>query len=380
VARGGADNLEARLAEVEARLGRSEKTVAALRAEVARKDGFILFQADRIDELTRSLEEVRRAGKRQAAPFSKGAPKSEPKRPGRKSGEAHGRHGHRPAPEREPDRTVEAELPECCPDCGGMVDHERDAEQFQLDVPEVRPTLTRFKVPIGRCRACKRRVQGRHPEQTSDALGAAGSQLGPHLKAWGMWLHHRMGLSFTKVAEVLAHLGVQVTAGAICQSSAKAASTELVRVHAELVRAANASPTITMDESGWHVGGRGQWLWVAANDNVTVVWVADGRGFDQATERISAEYSGVLVRDGYVVYDHYDKATHQSCVAHLQRRARELEADLPRAHRAIPVAAKAILADALAARDLPTPEQRAAAAVELRTRLDALCARPPGLR
>ena len=266
MARGGADNLEARLAELETRLERSKRTVAALRAEVARKDGFILFQADRIDELTRSLEEVRRAGKRQAAPFSKGAPKSEPKRPGRKSGDSHGRHGHRRVPEREPDRTVEATLPECCPDCGGMIDHERDAEQYQLDVPEVRPTLTRFKVPVGRCRNCKRRVQGRHPEQTSDALGAAGSQLGPHLKAWGMWLHYRMGLSFKKVAEVLAHLGVQVTAGAICQSSAKAASTELVLVHAELVAVANASATITMDESGWHVGGWGEWLWVAAND------------------------------------------------------------------------------------------------------------------
>jgi transposase len=378
MARDGADNLEARLAEFEARLARSEKTVAAFQAELSRKDGFILWQQDRIDELTRSLEEVRRAGKRQAAPFSKGDPTAEPKRPGRKSGDKHGRHGHRRVPERNPDRTLEASLPPCCPDCGGPVDHERDAEQFQLDVPEVRPTLTRFKVPIGRCRACKRRVQGHHPDQTSDALGAAGSQLGPHLKAWGMWLHYRMGLSFKKVAEVLAHLGVNVTAGAICQSSAKAASTELVPVHAELVATANASATITMDESGWHVGGWGEWLWVAANDKVTVVWVADGRGFDQATERISADYSGVLVRDGYVVYGHYDKATHQSCVAHLQRRAREMEADLPRAHRAIPIATKAILADALAARDLLVPAGRAAAVVELRARLDTLCARSPG--
>lgn len=378
VARGGADNLEARIAEFEARLERSEKTVAALRAEVARKDGFILFQQDRIDELTRSLEEVRRAGKRQAAPFSKGDPKAEPKRPGRKSGDEHGRHGHRRAPEREPDRTLEASLPQCCPDCGGQIDHERDAEQFQLDVPDIRPTLTRFKVPVGRSRACKRRVQGHHPEQTSDALGAAGSQIGPHLKAWGMWLHYRMGLSFDRVAEVLAHLGVNVTAGAICQSGAKAASTELVPVHAELVKRANASATITTDESGWHVGGWGEWLWVAANDELTVCWVADGRGFAQATERINADYAGVLVRDGYVVYDHYTKAAHQSCLAHLQRRRREMEADLPRAHRAVPAAAKEILADALAARELPTHPERAAAGVELRARLDALCAQPPG--
>lgn len=378
MARGGADNLEARFAELEAIVARLEKRLAARDAEIARKDSFILFQADRIDELTRSLEEVRRAGKRQAAPFSKGNPKEVPKHPGRKSGDAHGRHGHRRVPEREADRTLEATLPACCPDCGGPVDYERDVEQYQLDVPELRPTLTRFKVPIGRCRACKRRVQGRHPEQTSDALGAAGSQLGPQLKAWGMWLHYRMGLSFTKVSEVLAHLGVNVTAGAICQSAAKAASTELVPVHAELVKTANASPTITMDESGWHVGGWGEWLWVAANDKVTVAWVADGRGFEQAIERIDADYSGVLVRDGYVVYDHYDKATHQSCVAHLQRRAREMETDLPRAHRAIPAAAKAILTDALAARDLPSAAERTAASVELRARLDTLCARPPG--
>ncbi len=114
-------------------------------------------------------------------------------------------------------------------------------------------------------RDCKRRVQGRHPEQTSDALGAAGSQLGPTVRAWGTWLHHRMGLSFAKVADVLAHLGVEVTAGAICRSSARQASTELVPVHADLVARANNSKTITMDESGWHVGGCGEWLWVAAN-------------------------------------------------------------------------------------------------------------------
>ena len=253
-------------------MARLEKRLVARDAEIARKDGFILFQADRIDEMTRSLEEVRRAGKRQAAPFSKGNPKKAPKRPGRKSGVAHGRHGHRPLPDREPDRTLDAPLPACCPDCGGQVLHERDADQFQLDVPGIRPTLTRFKVAIGRCQGCKARVQGRHPEQTSDALGAAGSQLGPQLKAWGMWLHYRMGLSFGKVSAVLAHLGVNVTAGAIAQASAKAASTDLVPVHAELVRVANASKAITMDESGWRVGGQGRWLWVAANDEVTLAW------------------------------------------------------------------------------------------------------------
>src|SRR5262249_15616911 len=34
-------------------------------------------------------------------------------------------------------------------------------------------------VRVGRCRQCRRRVQGRHPLQTTDSLGAASTHLGP---------------------------------------------------------------------------------------------------------------------------------------------------------------------------------------------------------
>jgi len=156
VARGAAENWEARVAGLDAAVSRLEKTLAAREGEIARKDRFILYQQDRIDELERSLEDVRRAGKRQSSPFRKGDPKTEPKTPGRKRGEAHGRHGHRPVPDRQPDRELEATLPSCCPECGGgEIDHERDAEQWQIDVPEICPTVTRFKVPVGRCRSCQ---------------------------------------------------------------------------------------------------------------------------------------------------------------------------------------------------------------------------------
>ncbi len=118
--------------------------------------------------------------------------------------------------------------------------------------------------------------------------------------------------------------------------------------------------------------------WVAANAELTLCWIGAGRGFEQATEVIDADYTGVLVRDGYVVYNHYTKATHQSCTAHVLRRCHQMEADFPPADAKVPAAAKAIIKDALAARDLPTPAERAAAATECRARLDSLCARPVG--
>lgn len=106
------DILLVRVAELESVLERLGK-------EMARKDRFIVDQQNRIDDLEAWLEAQRRAGKRQAAPFSKGAPKPEPRTPGRKAGSAHGRHAQRSVPTGGPDRDFDALLPDCCPDCGG---------------------------------------------------------------------------------------------------------------------------------------------------------------------------------------------------------------------------------------------------------------------
>ena len=117
-----------------------ESKIAQLSEQLGQRDA-------RIAELERLLSESRRSGKRQAAPFSKGDPKEEPAKPGRRSGAAHGRHGHRMAPVGVPDREIDVPLPACCPDCGGEVEHERTAEQFQVELPEMRPVTTRYRVP-----------------------------------------------------------------------------------------------------------------------------------------------------------------------------------------------------------------------------------------
>ena len=324
----------------------------------------------RIAELEKLLEESRRSGKRQAAPFSKGEPSDEPKRPGRRSGSEHGRHGHRMAPSRI-DREVDAPLPGCCPDCGGMVDHERDVEQYQTDLPPTpAPVVTRFRVGVGRCRSCGKRVQGRHPDQTSDAIGAAGAQIGPVAKAWVAWLHDGLGLSFAKCAQLLGRLGIEVTAGAICSSS-QTMGAALEPVKAGIIERINASPTVTMDETGWRVEALSSWLWVATTDEATAYNVADGRGFDEATDLVHADYDGVIIRDGWGPYRKYQAATHQSCSAHLLRRATEMAADLPEWARGTPRQVKDLLKDALDARH-DDPAERAAAAEHFVEMIDLL--------
>ncbi|MGH9164871.1 MAG: IS66 family transposase, partial [Acidimicrobiales bacterium] len=322
--------------------------VAARGSRVIELEEALVSRDARIAELEAQLEKVRRGGKRQAAPFSKGQPSDEPARPGRKSGAAHGRHGrhgHRPTPA-DPDRNLDAPLPECCPDCGGEVELERTDEQFQTELPEVRPVVTKFRVGVGRCRACKRRVQGRHPEQTSDALGAAASQLGPRAKALGLLLHYELGLSFKKCSSLLGRFGVNVTAGAICSSSGST-STALVPTHNAIKAHMAASPVVVMDETGWRIGGEGAWLWLVSEPDATLYEVAFGRDFEAAMRLIPADFEGVIVRDGYVVYNSYAKAKHQTCLAHLVRRCHEMTEDLPAGHRHTPRQVKDLLLEAL---------------------------------
>jgi len=183
-----------------------------------------------------------------------------------------------------------------------------------------------------------------------------------------------LGLSFAKSAQVLGHLGVPVTAG-VLSSGAQRTGGALVPVHNEIVARINGSSMVVMDETGWRVGGIGAWLWVATSKEATAYNVADGRGFDEARMLLDEDFSGTLVRDGWVVYRSYDNASHQTCTAHLLRRCAEMLCDVPGWATCTPREVKEILLDALDARDLSKRRRREVAA-DLSERIDLLAEAP----
>jgi transposase len=283
-----------------------------------------------LDEARTSLEQAQRQSKRQAAPFSKGTPKPQPKKPGRKSGEAHGRHGHRlPPSPAAVDEVLEAPLPGACPRCGGSVRETGVATQYQTEIPR-RPLIRQFDVHVGCCRSCGRRVQGRHPLQTSDALGAAASQVGPDAQAAVALLNKTLGLSHIKVAAVFGALfGITLTRGASAQIVLRAAD-RLRPAYQEVRREIKSSPGLTPDETGWRVAGRPAWLhaWVA--ERATGYAIDPHRRADVLERLIGIDWSGKMVHDGFASYDRFRAATHQQCLGHVLRRVRELEAEATR--------------------------------------------------
>jgi transposase len=276
---------------------------------------------DRIAKLEEQLAAATRASKRQAAPFSKGPPKAHPRTPGRKPGKDYGPKAFRTVP---PviDEVYEAPLPKRCT-CGGVVLLERVESQYQTEIPR-RPTYRQFNVHIGHCTRCGQYVQGRHPLQTSDALGCCASQLGPDAQAAIAYLNKDAGLSHGKISTLFVTLfGIKLTRGGVCQAMLRTAGKCLPHYHAIILNLAQ-SPWIVPDETGWRVGGRPAWLHTFVTEQTVAFLVAKERGFDASSRIIPKDYAGVLGHDGFKSYERFFWAKHQTCNNHLLRRCHEL--------------------------------------------------------
>jgi transposase len=279
-----------------------------------------------VAKLLGQVEALQRAGKRQAAPFAKAPPKQHPKTPGRKSGRQHGKHGHRPPPPTaQIDEKLDAPLPEACPECGGDVQETHVDHQYQTEIPR-QPILRQFTIHCGTCSCCGGPVQGRHPLQTSDALGAAASQLGPDAQAAIVYLNKHAGLSHGKIKDAFWTLfGIRVSRGASAQVVLRAGQ-RLQPAYQEIQKRLRKARVITPDETGWRVGGHTVWLhaWVG-DDGVTCYHIDPQRSADALERLLGIDWSGSFVHDGWASYDRFADACHQQCQAHVLRRAHELE-------------------------------------------------------
>jgi transposase len=301
--------------------------VAALRAEV---------QALR--------DEVRRA-KRQAVPFGRDAPKSDPKPPGRKP-------GHEPACRATPPpsavtETIRVPL-DHCPDCGGPVERIQDNRPiFQTDLPPITPIVRRLDTQRGWCPACRKMVRSRHSEQTSTATGAAGSQIGPRAVALAADLKHRLGVSFRKVADFLRHhAGIRVTPGALAQACQRLAR-RAEPVYTGLKVAIRASPAVHADETGWRIGTASAWLWDFVTPQMTLYVIRHSRGHEVVEEVLGEAFPGTLVSDGLPTYDAARASGKQQCLAHLLKRCRQIEAVKTRGAVRFPRAVAGLLRGAM---------------------------------
>ena len=298
------------------------KIIGELRQINARQAARIAELEQEVEGLKGKLEETVRAGKRQAGPFSKGPPKANPKKPGQKDGHA---AVHRAKPTKI-DEIVKAPLPTQC-GCGGTIVEDEVQQQYQVDIPRPIPTkVTQFDVSIGHCANCGKRHQGRHAEQTSDALGAAGVQIGPNVMAWSAELKHGFGISYGKIAKLLSSAcGLTVNRSTLVRGDERIAM-QLRPTYEQLILRLRDSKVVYGDETSWRINGGKAWLWVFTNDDVAVYTIDPTRAHEVVQRILGSDFKGVLKCDCFLAYDDADlSAIEQSkCLGHLLRRCSDI--------------------------------------------------------
>jgi ribosomal protein L34E len=330
-----------------------------------------------VQQQQEEIEYLKRIGKRQAAPFARRHWVEKPKRPGRKAGKGKFAHRELPGVVKHLERK-EAKL-HGCPECGGHLQTIHRHEQFVTDIPVVEVKTTHFVTYSGYCTSCHKRVRSQHPEQTSQATGAAGVMVGPRAKALAADLKHRLGVSYGKVSEVLNDaFGLSVSRSGWCQADQKLARTARP-VYKELLEAIQECSIVNVDETSWRIGTLSAWLWVFTHRDLTVYTIRSNRSSDVVIDILGSHFSGILTSDGLLSYDdrRLNDWLKQKCLSHLLKDLKEMNET--KTGRALHFArqATALLQEALALkREKPSLSSRmfSQRAASLEVRLDHLIA------
>ena len=293
---------------------------------IAAQQRMIEDQQRQIAELREEIEQLRRGGKRQAAPFSKGKRVENPKPPGRKPGQ--GPFSRRAAPLEEATETISVPAPECCPHCGGDLEREREEVATTTDLPiHPRPVITAYRVSVCRCRQCGKTVRGAAPGLAPDQTGATAHRVGPGVMAAAHTLHYAVGIPVRRVPAVLGELtGVSLTQSAITQDAMRRAAGPVGAAYQDLREQVQEAPVVHTDDTGWRIGGLPAFLMGFDTDQSTVYQIRDRHRNEEVREIVPAGYKGVLVTDRGKSYDAAELSGvgQQKCLAHLLRNTSEV--------------------------------------------------------
>jgi transposase len=231
---------------------------------------------------------------------------------------------HPPANRPEPEQ-VDQVIPvaiDTCPDCKAKLIDKETHTQFQSDI--VVTTVDRkFEIESGYCPCCDRRHHARHELQTSDALGAAGNQIGPVVLTMATEMKHDLGVSYDNISNFLeTYFGIYVNPSTILQAEDRLFEKAKPTFNL-LLDALRQCKVVHADETGWRIGRVNSWLWVFTSANVTIYAIRYSRGSDVPQDILGESFDGVLIVDGLNSYDVLEYTKGQ-CNAHLLRRVKEL--------------------------------------------------------
>jgi transposase len=293
----------------------------------AEKDALILSLAARLEaalkliaELQTRIDDLTRPGKtpdNSSVPPSKGQKPNRPeraKRTGPRQGSL-GRMGGGRALTAEPDEVVIAKPVRCrhCQAAFAEADQTLDARYDKIDLPKVRPVVTRVERYVGRCRCCGATTLAAVPEGLEP-----GTPFSLTIVALAMYLRFVHAVSYRRLARLLGELfALHISEGALDAAFRRAKPCFDADVAAILARLRRAR-VICSDETGVRIDGRGCWNWVFQNAEGVIHVVRRSRGAEGIADVLAGHRPVLWVSDLYGAQRGHAEQW-QVCLAHQLR-------------------------------------------------------------
>jgi transposase len=299
---------------------RLEALIAVLEAQNAELRATIAAQSVRIAELERQLGlNSANSGKPPSSDGLKKKPvrtSSLRERSGKQTGGQKGHPGKTLSRCETPDATID-HFPETCSGCGGTLTGAmatgHTARQV-LDLPEPQPlVVTEHRAHACLCGNCGAETRAAFPEDVTAPV-----QYGARLAAVVVYLLHYQLLPEKRLAALMADLfGVHLVTATIAGMSRACAArfqgfATTVRDHVA------AAPVKHMDETGFRIGGKTQWLHIASTIWLTFYRTSPKRG------SLLENVLGIVVHDHWKPYYTLKGVLHALCNAHHPRELQAL--------------------------------------------------------
>jgi transposase len=273
--------------------------------------------AARLADVEDKLKEPPKTPDNSSLPPSKGQKPNKPekaKRSGSRKGSLGRKGGGRPLASN-PDETVTAKPVAClhCQTALTEADLKLHGRYDKIDLPVVRPVVTRVERYAGHCPCCRGVTVAPVPEGLEE-----GSPFSTNIMALAIYLRFTHAISYRRLTQLFLHLfALNISEGALDAMFRRAKPCLDNEVAAILARLRRAR-IVCSDETGVRVNGRGHWNWVFQNEQVVIHVVRDTRAACVVDEVMGGHRPAIWVSDLYGAQQgHADQW--QICLAHQLR-------------------------------------------------------------
>ena len=289
--------------------------ILAQRAQIEAQAQQIVALTARIAELEAMLGGPAKTPDNSSVPPSKGQKPNLPA--GTQKRRRRGHSGVTRALAEHPDRIITATLA-ACPHCDhalGLADLPDIHAYDHIDLPPIRPIVTRINRHRGVCPCCRKPVAAPVPTGFDP-----GSPFGAGIAALILHLHITQAISFERLARLMNEVfGLTISEGAIANMLARAEKPLLAAVE-PIAAAVRASAVVGSDETSARVCGKTWWQWVLLSGTAICHVIADTRAAAVVTGFLQGARPEVWVADRYGGQLGHG-AVRQMCLAHLLRDA-----------------------------------------------------------